>query len=140
MLTVKKILAGRGAVDYYLNQARRGLADYYLPDERAQGDHRVARLFAPESSWWGGGSESLELSGEVRRAQFVPLYTKAVRPGSGYLGRRFRLPEEAAAAKADALGAASLIDDAYERWMARHEIRRRGARARYVRLRDSPDE
>jgi hypothetical protein len=33
VLTVKKILAGRGAVDYYLNQTRRGLADYYLPDE-----------------------------------------------------------------------------------------------------------
>jgi len=127
VLTVKKILAGRGAVDYYLNQARRGLADYYLPDERA-GDG-AARLAAPGSSWWGGGVQVLDLSGDVERAEFVPLYTKAARPGGGYLGRRFRLPEEAAFAKADALRAASEITDAYERWMARHEIRRRAPRA-----------
>ena len=129
MLTVKKILAGRGAVDYYLNQTRRGLADYYLPDGRGDDDHAMARLSAPGSSWWGGGSQSLELWGDVQRAQFVPLYTKGVRPGRGYLGRRFRLPEEAAAAKADAFAAASQIADAYERWMARHEIRRRGGHA-----------
>jgi hypothetical protein len=30
VLSVKKILAGRGAVNYYLDQSRRGLADYYL--------------------------------------------------------------------------------------------------------------
>jgi hypothetical protein len=34
VLSVKKVLAGRGAVDYYLNQTRHGLADYYLPDPR----------------------------------------------------------------------------------------------------------
>lgn len=127
MLTVKKILAGRGAVDYYLNQTRRGLADYYLPDERAGDDG--ARLSAPGASWWGGGAAALELSGEVERAQFVPLYAKAVRPGGGYLGRRFRLPEEADAAKAEALRAAAEITDPYERWMAKHEIRRRGGHA-----------
>lgn len=30
MLSVKKVLAGRGAVDYHVGQIRRGLADYYL--------------------------------------------------------------------------------------------------------------
>ena len=125
VLTVKKILAGRGAVDYYLNQTRRGLADYYLPDER----DGAARLSAPGSSWWGSGAEALALSGEVERAEFVPLFTKAVRPGGGYLGRRFRLPEEAAAAKAQALAVASEITDPYERWMAKHDVRRRGGHA-----------
>ena len=129
MLTVKKILAGRGAVDYYLNQTRRGLADYYLDDERDDASGEVARLSAPRSSWWGSGAETLALLGEVERAEFVPLYTRAVRPGGGYLGRRFRLPEEAAAAKADALAAASEIADSYERWMAKHEIHRRGGHA-----------
>ena len=129
MLTVKKILAGRGAVDYYLNQTRRGLADYYLPDERADEGDGAARLSAPGSSWWGRGAEALDLAGEVQRAQFVPLYAKGVRPGGGYLGHRFRLPEEAAAAKADALLAASEIADPYDRWMAKHEIRRRGGHA-----------
>ncbi|HUH07433.1 MAG TPA: MobF family relaxase, partial [Egibacteraceae bacterium] len=132
MLTVKKILAGRGAVDYYLNQTRRGLTDYYLPENSADGIDGidgVARLPAPGSSWWGGGAETLELSGEVERAQFAPLYAKAVRPGGGYLGRRFRLPEEAAAAKAGALLEAADIADRYERWLARHEIRRRGGHA-----------
>ena len=128
MLTVKKILAGRGAVDYYLNQTRRGLADYYLQGERA-GERGRSGLSAPESSWWGSGTEALALSGEVGRAQFVPLYAKGARPGGGYLGQRFRLPEEAAAAKADALLAASEITDPYERWMAKHEIRRRGGHA-----------
>ena len=129
MLTVKKILAGRGAVDYYLNQTRRGLADYYLADERAVERDGAVRLSAPGSSWWGRGAEELELAGAVERAEFVPLYAKAVRPGGGYLGRRFRLPEEAAAAKADALRAAAEIADPYERWMAKHEIRRRGPHA-----------
>ena len=129
MLTVKKILAGRGAVDYYLNQARRGLADYYLPDDRGDPTDGAARLSAPASSWWGRGGEVLNLAGAVERSQFVPLYTKAVRPGGGYLGRKFRLPEEAAASKASVLAAASEIADPYERWMARHEICRRGAHA-----------
>jgi hypothetical protein len=129
VLTVKKILAGRGAVDYYLNQTRRGLADYYLPDERADERGGAAGLAAPGSSWWGSGAEALELSGEVGRSEFVPLYAKGARPGGGYLGRRFRLPEEAAAAKTDALLEASEIADPYERWMAKHEIRRRGGHA-----------
>ena len=87
------------------------------------------RLSAPGSSWWGGGAEALELSGEVQRAEFVPLYAKAVRPGGGYLGRRFRLPDEADAAKADRLASAAEIADPYERWMAKHEIRRNGGHA-----------
>ena len=128
MLTVKKILAGRGAVDYYLAQTRRGLADYYLPDERS-GDGGAVGLAAPGSSWWGGGAQTLGLSGAVGRAEFVPLYTKGVRPDGGYLGRRFRLPAEAAAAKAEALRAASEIADAYERWTAKDEIRRRAPHA-----------
>jgi hypothetical protein len=72
---------------------------------------------------------ALGLSGEVARREFVPLYAKGARPDGGYLGRRFRLPEEADAAKKDALLAASEITDPYERWMARHEIRRAGGRA-----------
>jgi conjugative relaxase-like TrwC/TraI family protein len=129
VLTVKRILAGRGAVDYYLDQTRRGLADYYLPENLNDEPDAAARLSAPSSSWWGSGAESLELTGEVERAQFVPLYTKAVPPGGGYLGRRLRLPEEAAAAKAGALLVAAEIVDPYGRWMARHEIRRRGGHA-----------
>lgn len=131
MLTVKRIHAGRAAVDYYLNQTRRGLADYYLPDTSAEGadDAVRARLSAPGSSWWGGGTEALGLSGEVERGQFVPMYAKGVRPGGGYLGTKFRQPEEVDAARADALQAASEIVDPYERWMAKHEIRRKGGHA-----------
>ena len=128
MLTVKRIHAGRGAVDYYLNQTRPGMADYYLPGDR-DGDDDGGQLSAPGASWWGGGTETLELAGEVQRAQFVPLYAKAVAPGGGYLGRKFRLPEESDAAKTDALHAAEAITDPYERWMAQHEIRRKGAHA-----------
>lgn len=86
-------------------------------------------MSAPASAWWGSGAEALALSGVVGRAQFVPLYAKGVRPGDDYLGRRFRLPEEAAAAKAAALLAASEIVDPYERWTAKHDIRRRGGHA-----------
>ncbi len=132
MLTVKRIHAGRGAVDYYLNQTRHGMADYYLTEsDTGRTDDRDAsvELSAPAASWWGGGAEALELSGEVQRAQFVPLYAKGVRPGGGYLGRKFRLPEAADAAKADALRAAAEIADPYERWMAKHEIRRTGGHA-----------
>ena len=127
VLTVKKILAGRGAVDYYLNQTRRGLADYYLPPADRVG--QSGRLAAPGSSWWGGGAKALDLYGKVERAEFVPLYAKGARSGGGYLGHRFRLPEEAAAAKADALRAASEITDPYDRWIAKYEIRRRGRHA-----------
>ena len=132
MLTVKRIHAGRAAVDYYLNQTRRGLADYYLPDppgEEADEAAVRARLAAPGSSWWGGGAEALGLSGEVERRQFVPMYAKGVRPGGGYLGTKFRQPEEVDAARAAALQAASEITDPYERWMAKHEIRRKGGHA-----------
>jgi conjugative relaxase-like TrwC/TraI family protein len=128
VLTVKKILAGRGAVDYYLNQTRRGLGDYYLPEGAGGGDG-AAGLSAPGSSWWGSGAEVLALSGGVGRAEFEPLYAKAAHPDGGHLGRRFRLPEEAAAAKAEALHAASEITDPYERWMAKHEVRRRAPHA-----------
>ncbi|MEX0953036.1 MAG: MobF family relaxase, partial [Nitriliruptoraceae bacterium] len=124
---MKRIHAGRSAVDYYLNQTRHGMADYYLTDDRDGDD--ASRLSAPAASWWGGGAESLELAGEVQRAQFVPLYAKAVRPGGGYLGRRFRLPEEVDAARADALRAAADITDPYQRWIAKHQIRRRGGHA-----------
>ena len=96
MLSVKKILAGRGAVDYYLNQTRRGLADYYLPqraEAAAQTDGADAGLSAPGSSWWGAGAEALGLDGEVERRQFVPLYSKGAKPDGGYLGRRFRTQE-----------------------------------------------
>ena len=131
MLSVKKILAGRGAVDYYLKQTRHGMTDYYLPqpDERTDGEGGPRTLTAPGSSWWGGGADALGLAGEVERREFVPLYAKGVRPGGGYLGRKFRQPEEAAAKKAAALLAASEIVDPYDRWMAKHEIRRKGGHA-----------
>ncbi|MFN2557492.1 MAG: relaxase domain-containing protein [Nitriliruptorales bacterium] len=132
MLSVNKVLAGRGAVDYYLNQTRHGLADYYLPPRptnEARESGQGAALSAPGSSWWGGGATALGLSGEVQRAQFVPLYAKGVRPDGGYLGRRFLLPEDATAARAAAMRAASRLDDPYQRWMARHEVRRRGGHA-----------
>jgi transposase InsO family protein len=58
VLTVKKILAGRGAVDYYLDQTRRGLADYYLPENLNDEADEAARLPAPSSSWWGSGAEA----------------------------------------------------------------------------------
>jgi hypothetical protein len=99
VLTVKKILAGAGAVNYYLDQTRRGLADYYLPD--GQPEHgATARLSAPGSSWWGGGAEALDLAGEVGREEFVPLYSKAARlTGAFWAGgsgcrRRRRSPSE----------------------------------------------
>ena len=67
MLSVKKVLAGRGAVDYYLAQTQRGLADYYLPEPGLTAEHDAAgaRLVAPGSAWWGGGAGELELLGEV---------------------------------------------------------------------------
>ena len=132
MLTVKRIHAGRGAVDYYLNQTRHGLADYYLTEasrDNADDGRGPARPSAPGASWWGGGTAALELGDEIARAQFVPLFAKGVRPGGGYLGRRFRLPEQVDATKAEALLAASEIEDPYDRWMTKHEIRRRGGHA-----------
>lgn len=127
MLSVKKVLAGQGAVDYYLGQTRRGLADYYLPEHTSELAHSPggpALPSAPASAWWGGSADALELTGEVERAQFVPLFAKGAQPGGGYLGHRFRTQEQAAAARTEALAAAGDIADPYERWMARHEIRR----------------
>jgi conjugative relaxase-like TrwC/TraI family protein len=131
-LSVKKILAGRGAVNYYLEQTRRGLADYYLGGERSSvdGDGAAAQqLAAPGASWWGGGAEVLELAGPVERGQFVPLYAKGVRPDGGYLGRRFRTQEDAAAARAERLAATDQLADPYERWQARQRLARSGPQA-----------
>jgi conjugative relaxase-like TrwC/TraI family protein len=128
MLSVKKILAGRGAVNYYLDQTRRGLADYYLPEPDSDG--AVAeRLAAPGSAWWGGGTEALELKGAVERAQFVPLYAKGVRPDGGYLGRKFRTQEDAAQTRADRAAATEQIPDPFERWHARQQLARSGPQA-----------
>lgn len=131
MLSVKKILAGRGAVDYYLNQTRRGLADYYLGERSSPDAGSVAaeRLTAPGSSWWGGGAEALRLDGPVERAQFVPLFAKGAHPGGGYLGRRFRTQEDAADARAERLAAIEHISDAYERWQAKQRLFRSGPHA-----------
>ncbi|MFA9444439.1 MobF family relaxase [Egicoccus sp. AB-alg6-2] len=128
MLSVKKILAGRGAVHYYLDQTRRGLADYYLPEP--DGDGAVGeRLAAPGSAWWGGGAQALELDGPVERAQFVPLYAKGVRPEGGYLGRKFRTQEDAAQTRADRLAATEQTPDPFERWQARQQLARSGPQA-----------
>ena len=131
MLSVKKILAGRGAVDYYLNQTRRGLADYYLGEHASpDGDVAVAEgLSAPGSSWWGGGAEVLGLDGEVERRPFVPLYSKGAKPDGRYLGRRFRTQEDAAEARADRLARIEKIVDPYERWEARQQLARSGPTA-----------
>ena len=132
MLSVKKVLAGRGAVDYYLAQIRHGLANYYLPDAPDPGGDNAEdprRLSAPGTSWWGGSAAELELDGEIERRDFVPLYAKGVRPGGGYLGSKFRLPEQAAAARDEAMRRVDEHDDPYERWMARHEARRKGGHA-----------
>jgi conjugative relaxase-like TrwC/TraI family protein len=129
-LSVKKILAGRGAVNYYLEQTRRGLADYYLPEQAVdQTDGEDTRLAAPGASWWGGGAEVLELAGPVERAQFVPLYAKGVRPDGGFLGRRFRTQEDAVATRAERLAATEANADPYERWQARQQLARSGPQA-----------
>jgi conjugative relaxase-like TrwC/TraI family protein len=130
-LSVKKILAGRGAVNYYLEQTRRGLADYYL-GERSSTDADGAaaqQLAAPGASWWGGGAAVLELDGPVERGQFVPLYARGVRPDGGYLGRRFRTQEDAAAARAERLAATEQMADPYQRWQARQRLARSGPQA-----------
>ena len=131
MLSLKKILAGRGAVDYYLNQTRRGLADYYLGEHATSGEdvHVAEGLSAPGASWWGGGAEVLEPSGEVERRQFVPLYAKGAKPDGGYLGRRFRTQEDAAEARADRLAKIEKIADPYEPWEAQQELARSGSGA-----------
>jgi conjugative relaxase-like TrwC/TraI family protein len=129
-LSVKKILAGRGAVNYYLEQTRRGLADYYLGERSSiDGDGATGQLAAPGAAWWGGGADVLELRGPVERAQFVPLYARGVRPDGGYLGRRFRTQEDAALARAERLAATEAIADPYERWQARQKLARSGPQA-----------
>lgn len=69
MLSVKKILAGRGAVNYYLAQTERGLADYYLPDET---DEQVEdrKLTAPGSAWWGGSARVLHFRALCAKQDF----------------------------------------------------------------------
>ena len=172
MLSVKKILAGRGAVNYYLEQTRRGLADYYLGDQPtaartgsdpghhgptsstsgeagpSDGQHggdgpvdaggpedevrgatagdASALLDAPGASRWGGGAEALELVGPVQRGQFVPLYTRGVRPDGGQLGRGFRTQEDVAHARSVRLAATATITDPYERWQAQQRLTRSG--------------
>ena len=131
MLSVAKVYAGRGAVAYYLGQTRRGLADYYLPDTDLTHDDvdASAQLSASGSSWWGGGADTLELSGPVTREAFEPLYGAGEHPDGTPLGRRFRSSEQADATKDRARDAAAAIGDPYERWMADHRIRSRGTSA-----------
>ncbi|WP_169786739.1 MobF family relaxase [Nitriliruptor alkaliphilus] len=128
---MKKVLAGRGAVDYYLAQTKRGLADYYLPEAAADGrpGSSVAMPYAPGSEWWGGGATALGLDGPVDHETFAPLFGEGMRPDGLRLGRRFRLPEEAAARRQADLAAAGEITDPYERWIAVHELRRGGGQA-----------
>ena len=130
MLSVAKVYAGRGAVNYYLSQARRGLADYYLPDgSETSRDDPGAALAAPGSAWWGGGAEALGLDGPVTREAFEPLYAAGLAPDGGPLGRRFRTGEQAAEAKQADLTATDAIQDPHERWTARHGVRRAGSKA-----------
>lgn len=131
VLSVKKVLAGRGAVDYYLAQTKRGLADYYLPEAATDGRSSapVARPYAPGSQWWGGGAESLGLDGPVDRETFAPIFGAGTLPDGHPIGRRFRLPEEAAAHRQADLAEAGEITDPYERWIAVHELRRGGGQA-----------
>jgi hypothetical protein len=128
MLTVKKILAGRGAVDYYLNQTRRGLADYYLADQSPeQAEER--RLSAPGTAWWGGGARALGLDGNVDRERFLPVYTEGLHPnGEHALGRRFRLPVEVAHVRYLAICESFRIDDPVEQAKARIEASQLGGR------------
>jgi conjugative relaxase-like TrwC/TraI family protein len=125
MLSVKKILAGRGAINYYLDQTRRGLADYYLPDPEAAADERA--LTAPGSSWWGGGAHDLQLDGEVDRDRFVAMYSEGRHPVlDESLGRPFRLPEEIAGVRFNALREAQRIDDPDKRLLAEFRAKTQG--------------
>jgi hypothetical protein len=128
VLSVKKVLAGRGAVDYYLAKTRRGLADYYLPAGPLE-DHREGRAtvpYAPGSCWWGAGADVLGLDGAVEREAFTALYGAGTRPDGSRLGRRFGTTGDAAVARD--LVALEDEDDVppYDRWMAGHEARRTG--------------
>ena len=121
MLSVKRIHAGRGAVDYYVGRERTGLGEYYLAD----GDTDQAQLAVPPSSWWGGSATDLGLGGEVARDAFAPLYAKGVQPDGSRLGRPFRLPEQVQDAKHEALARAATIADPDERARAEFDVRRR---------------
>ncbi len=126
MLSVKKILAGRGAVNYYLEQTRRGLADYYLPEPSTEESDGRA-LTAPGSAWWGGGARVLELAGEVDRDRFVAMYSEGRHPTLDEpLGRRFRLPEEVAFARDQALRKASRIEDPDKRLLTEFRAKTSG--------------
>jgi conjugative relaxase-like TrwC/TraI family protein len=132
VLSVKKVMAGRGAVDYYLAQRSSGLAEYYLgdaPAERSAASGRAAVPTAPESSWWGGGADRLGLAGGVEGEVFVPLFCEGRRPDGPRLGRRLVTTDEAAERRAAAIAAAEGLDDPYERWMRVHELRRSDGRA-----------
>jgi conjugative relaxase-like TrwC/TraI family protein len=131
MLSITKVYAGRGAVDYYLAQTRRGIAGYYLPEdvpETGDEDRSRSEPVAPGTAWWGGGTGVLDLDGEVARAEFEPLYAEGVRPDGSRLGTRFRTQERAAEVRAEALAATDRIDDPYDRWHARHSARTGAAR------------
>jgi len=133
VLSVKKVRAG-GAVDYYIGQVRSGMTDYYLAERQRMVPGRRAGLYAPGSAWWGGGAAGLGLSGAVGDETFVALFDRAEHPdGSGrHVGRRFRQPAGAgvlAEAAAAAAAAADGVDDPYQRWMARHELKRTGPQA-----------
>ena len=128
VLTVKKILAGRGGVDYYVGQTRRGLADYDLPDDRRDDGDGAARLSAPGSSWWGSGAETLALSGEVERPSSCRCTPKPCGRVAATSAGGSGCPRRRAQPRASCWPPASEITDPYERWMAKHGIRRRGGR------------
>ncbi len=130
MLSVKKVRAG-GAVDYYIGQVRSGIADYYLAETGRMTPDRRETLYAPGSSWWGGGADDLGVAGAVNDRQFVALFDRAEHPdGSGrHVGSRFRQPAAAGALADAAAAAADGVDDPYRRWMAKHEARRKGPQA-----------
>ncbi len=129
MLSVKKVRAG-GAVDYYLSQVRSGMADYYLGGTGQMTQERRDQLYAPGSAWRGGGAAELDLAGAVGDSQFVDLFDKARHPdGSGkHLGRAYRQPKDAEAI-GKAVAATAGNDDVYRRWMANHELKRKGPQA-----------
>ncbi len=127
---MKKVRAG-GAVDYYIGQVRSGMADYYLAETGRITPDLGEGLYAPGSAWWGGGATELGLSGAVGDDTFVALFDRAEHPdGSGrHVGRRFRQPAAAGVLAEAAAAAAECVDDPYRRWMAKHELKRKGPQA-----------
>jgi len=128
MLSVKKILAGRGAVNYYLAQTERGLADYYLPDDtEEQAEDR--RLTAPGSGWWGGSAHVLQLDGAIERDPFVRMYSEGLHPVlDETLGRRMRMPWDVERARLKALKKAWQIEDPDKRALAEFRAKTSGGR------------